>query len=108
MKLFEFDISWDQAVNYSFDQDDVKTIGKRRVESDNVHVLAPDEQIARIALERAFSSRNLSIQNPVREIPIHLSVEYRSTVDTAVSVTRTTGPEELNRLGQRVKGAGAL
>lgn len=106
MKLFEFDIAWDQTINTVFDQDDVKTTGHHRVETDNVHVLASDAEMAQLALSRAFTYRNLAIRTPVREIPIHIIVSYEARTITTVHATRSVGPEILNKLGEAVKSQG--
>ena len=101
LKLFEFDIAWDQAINYAFDQDDVKTVGKARVESDSVRVIAPDREMAELALKRSFQHRNMTVRTPVRELPIHLTVDFKAKSITSVQVTRRVGPEELSEWGKK-------
>ena len=100
MKLFEFDITWDQAINYAFDQDDVKTVGKVRTESDSVRVVAPDREIAEIGLKRLLSHRDVVIRE-VRELQIHCMAEFTATSIAGVKAARQVGPEEYSEWGKK-------
>lgn len=107
MKLFEFDIAWDQAIVTQFDQDDIKTTGQVRVESDNVRVIATDKVTACRAVEQAFTHRNLVVRD-VREVPVHLVASFEAKTLRAVQATRRIGAEELNDLGRHAKSIGAM
>lgn len=99
MKLFEFDIAWDQPVTEVFDQDDIKTVGTQRVETDSVRVVAPDAELARLALQRAFSNCRMRLHRE-RELDLHIFVEQRMQTIRSTRATRVVGPLEPNELGR--------
>lgn len=107
MKLFEFDVTWDQEIVTQFDQDDIKTTGKVRVESDNVRVIATDRDTAQMAIQRSFTHRNLEVR-AVREVVVHLIATFDAKTMHAVTVTRRVGVEELNELGKHSQANGLM
>lgn len=102
MRLFEFDISWDQPVTEAFDQDDVKVIGTQRVETDSVRIVAPDREIADLVLHRAMTHRGLVVR-VVREMALHFWASYEPRIITPVKATRCMSGVELNELGRFMK-----
>lgn len=105
MKLFEFDITWDQAIVTAFDQDDVKTTGHVRVESDNVRVIATSKETASLAMTQVWTHRNMVVR-AVREVPVHLWATFETKTLGSVTATRRVGPEELNALGKHAQAQG--
>jgi hypothetical protein len=92
-RLFEFVVQWDQAINTAFDQDDVKTTGKRRVES-VVRVVATDQDVARFALLRALRYSAPEIASvKVLPFPIHLIVAMSCESSAPITADRVVGPE---------------
>lgn len=93
--IYTFTLEWDQAVNHAFDQDDIKTVGKRRVSSDNVVVVAPTRELAELFLKNGFTHMNLEIKD-CKETRIHLMVTGGSTRINSISATKTIGPETID------------
>ena len=94
MKIFTFTLKWDQAINHFFDQDDCKTVGKRRVRGEAV-VVAPDRELAELFLLRSFSHRETSISS-CSETAINLFVESNGRTITPVSDAKPIGPEHID------------
>jgi len=94
MTLFHITLEWDQPIQHFFDQDDVKCVGKQRVQS-IVTVVAPDVILAKLFILRAFSHREAVIIT-VAESPIHLFVEATGRTITSVSHVTPIGPEYID------------
>jgi len=94
MKLFVFQLEWDQAINYSFDQDDVKTVGNRRVTGE-CRIVAPDRELAELALWRGFKHAKAEVQSCVEQV-IHQIVTYRAERYASVEAIKPVGPEHID------------
>lgn len=105
MRIFRFSLNWNKDIDERFDQDDTKTIGHRRVQS-LVTVVAPDKDLAELFLKRSFHFKQ-PVFTLLKEEDIHVFVQG-SGVTTAMlrdDACIAIGPDELNDLGQRLKGA---
>jgi hypothetical protein len=92
--IFTFTIEYDQAINHSFDQDDVKTVGKRRV-SATVVVVAPDKVIAELFLQRNYHYYAMEIKDcQITAINYLIDVNHRAF--NAGTSVKPIGPEVID------------
>lgn len=94
MKIFTFQIEWDQPINHFFDQDDCKTVGKRRVRAEAV-VVAPDRELAELFLRRGFSHRELEVYR-CAETAINIFVESNWRNVESIRTPTPIGPDQID------------